>query len=272
MVGVVLEGRWGRGVMELVEQVIAKDAEIIPAGRHGIRVGIDRNGDEVQIMLYAGSLLVSGSTGMGKSKLATALTERMVEKQLQFCVFDPEGDYDELDHAISVGNVKAPPNEEAVLKLLRKSATNAVVNTQALEISARPAFFANLLPGVLSLRARTGRPHWLLIDEAHHLLPAGRHELTGILPKQFPGVILITVHPEAVAIEALRTVDTILALGSKAGEVVAAYGEAIGAPGPPGLPQPHANEGRYYTVAGETHPLTPHSPAQANNTRTGPYA
>ncbi len=57
----------------------------------------------------------------------------MVEKQFQFCVFDPEGDYDELDHAISVGNVKTPPNEEAVLKLLRKSATNAVVNTQALE-------------------------------------------------------------------------------------------------------------------------------------------
>jgi hypothetical protein len=62
----------------------------------------------------------------------------MVEKQFQFCVFDPEGDYDELDHAISVGNVKTPPNEEAVLKLLRKSATNAVVNTQALEIGARP--------------------------------------------------------------------------------------------------------------------------------------
>jgi hypothetical protein len=52
MVGVVLEGRWARGVMELIEQVISKDAGIIPAGRHGIRVGIDRNGDEVQIVPY----------------------------------------------------------------------------------------------------------------------------------------------------------------------------------------------------------------------------
>jgi HAD superfamily hydrolase (TIGR01484 family) len=226
-VDVVLEGCWGRGVTDLIEQIIAKDASIIPAERHGIRVGIDRNGNEVQIVPYAGSLLISGSSGIGKSKLATALTERMVEKQFQFCIFDPEGDYDELDHAISLGNVKTPPHEEQALKLLRKSATNAIVNTQALEIGVRPAFFTKLLPGVLSLRARTGRPHWLLIDEAHHLLPASRDELTGILPKHLPGLIMITVHPEAVAIEALRTVDTILALGSKAGDVVATYCKVI---------------------------------------------
>jgi HAD superfamily hydrolase (TIGR01484 family) len=271
-VDIVLEGCWGRGVVELIEQIIAKDAGIIPAGRHGIRVGIDRNGDEAQIVPYAGSLLISGSSGIGKSKLATALTERMVEQQFQFCVFDPEGDYDELDHAISVGNVKTPPNDEAVLRLLRKSATNAVVNTQALEIGARPAFFAKLLPGVLSLRARTGRPHWLLIDEAHHLLPAGRHELTGILPKQFPGVILITVHPEAVAIEALRTVDTILALGSKAGEVVATYCNAIGAPVPLGLPQLDDNEGLYYTLAGDTRPLRLDRLQQEHKRHTRKYA
>jgi len=51
-VDIVLEGCWGPGVVELIEQVISKDAGIIPAGRHGIRVGIDRNGDEVQIVPY----------------------------------------------------------------------------------------------------------------------------------------------------------------------------------------------------------------------------
>jgi hydroxymethylpyrimidine pyrophosphatase-like HAD family hydrolase len=271
-VDVVLEGCWGRGVTELIEQIIAKDASIVPAGRHGIQVGIDPNGYEVQIVPYAGSLLISGSSGIGKSKLATALTERMVEKQFQFCIFDPEGDYDELDHAISVGNVKTPPHEEQALKLLRKSTTNAVVNTQALEIPARPAFFAKLLPGVLSLRARTGRPHWLLIDEAHHLLPAGRHELDGVIPKQLPGVILITVHPEAVAVEALRTVDTILALGSKAGDIVATYCKAIGAPVPADLPQPDDNQGLYYTVAGDARLLHLDRPQQEHKRHTRKYA
>jgi HAD superfamily hydrolase (TIGR01484 family) len=271
-VDIVLEGCWGHGVVELIEQTIAKDAGIIPAGRHGIRVGIDRSGGEVQIVPYVGSMLISGSSGIGKSKLATALTERMVEKQFQFCVFDPEGDYDELDHAISVGNVKTPPHEEQALKLLRKSATNAVVNTQALEIGVRPAFFAKLLPGVLSLRARTGRPHWLLIDEAHHLLPAGRDELTGILPKHLPGLIMITVHPEAVAIEALRTVDTILALGSKAGDVVATYCKVIGVPIPADLPQPDDNEGLYYTVAGDMRILRLDRPQQEHKRHTRKYA
>src|SRR5258706_4861354 len=58
-VDIVLEGCWGHGVVELIEQTIAKDAGIIPAGRHGIRVGIDRSGGEVQIVPYAGSMLIS---------------------------------------------------------------------------------------------------------------------------------------------------------------------------------------------------------------------
>jgi hypothetical protein len=46
----------------------------------------------------------------------------LVEKQFQFCVFDPEGEYDELDHAISVGNVKTPPNKDEALKLISQAA------------------------------------------------------------------------------------------------------------------------------------------------------
>jgi hypothetical protein len=122
------------------------------------------------------------------------------------------------------------------------------------------------------LRAQTGRPHWLLIDEAHHLLPAGRDELSGVLPKSLPGVILITVHPEAVAVEALRAVDTVVALGSKAGEVVATYCKAIGAPVPPVLPQPDDNEGLYYTVAGDVRPICFDRPRQEHKRHTRKYA
>src|SRR5258707_14368683 len=60
-VDVVLEGCRGRGVVELIEQIVAKDAGIIPAGRPGIRVGIDRSGDEGQMVPCAARLVISGS-------------------------------------------------------------------------------------------------------------------------------------------------------------------------------------------------------------------
>jgi hypothetical protein len=271
MVDIVLEGSQGEGVVELIEQIVADDVGMISARRHGIRMGRDRNDDECQVLPYTGSVLISGSSGIGKSKLATALMERMAEKQFQFCVFDPEGDYDQLDQAISVGNVKTPPSEEQALKLLEQCVIGVAVNTQALGVAARPVFFAKLLPEVLSLRARTGRPHWLVIDEAHHLLPAGRNELAGILPKQLPGVILITVHPEALAAQALRTVDTVVALGPKAGQVIAAYCTAIGAPAPSDLPLPDENEVLYY-AAGDTRILRVERPQQEHKRHTRKYA
>ena len=74
------------------------------------------------------------------------------------------------------------------------------------------------------------------------------------------------------AVEALRTVDTVLALGLKAGEVVARYCKAIGAPVPLGLPQPDDNEGLYYTVAGDTRPLRLDRLQQEHKRHTRKYA
>jgi hypothetical protein len=92
----------------------------------------------------------------------------MAENDFAFCVFDPEGDYDELENAVSIGDAETTPTEDEALKLLRLGTTNLVINTQSLSVEERPVFFANLLPQLSLLRARSGRPHWLVIDEAHH--------------------------------------------------------------------------------------------------------
>jgi HAD superfamily hydrolase (TIGR01484 family) len=227
-----LAGDHGAGVIELVERLSREDARMVPPERHGIRLGIDRAGEEIYIEPYRGSVLIAGSSGIGKSTLATALIERMVEKRFEFCVFDPEGDYTELEDATSVGDAKAPPNVDEGLKLLRKAEGNVVINTQSLAIADRPAFFAKLLPKIAELRGRTGRPHWLVIDEAHHLLPASRENIAQMLPEALPSVIFITVHPEAVSVEALRTVDVVIALGTKAADVIAEFCGLIGAAAP----------------------------------------
>ena len=143
-VDIRLAGDHGAGVAELVSLLCGDDGDLVPRARHGILVGTDRSGQPVDLEPHAGGVLIAGSSGIGKSTVATALTERMVEKGLEFCVFDPEGDYSELENAISIGDAKTPPNVEEVEKLLRNLTANVVVNTQAMSLAERPPFFATL--------------------------------------------------------------------------------------------------------------------------------
>jgi len=211
-----LAGRASSGVVELMQAIERDDARILPSARHGLPLGHDDAGQEVLIEPYAGSVLIAGKSGIGKSTLATALTERMAEQAFEFCVFDPEGDYDELHNAVSIGDPTTAPTMQESIKLLRQHATNVVINTQSLNANERPAFFANLLPQVATLRAQTGRPHWLLLDESHHLLPTARRDVSQVLPETIPAAIFITVHPESVSAEALKGVEVVVALGDAA--------------------------------------------------------
>jgi hypothetical protein len=174
---------------------------------------------------FEGNILIAGKSGIGKSTLAIALTEHMVAERFQFCVFDPEGDYDDLENAVSVGDVKVPPVVDEALKLM-KAGTNIVINTQSLSVGERPGFFADILPRVSALRTKTRRPHWLVIDEAHHLLPSTRGDARQTLNEEVPAVILITVHPESISPEVLKSVNTIIALGQ--GDAIAKFCQAVG--------------------------------------------
>ena len=238
---VVLENHHGAGVAELVEMILREDVRMLPTHRHGLLVGHERDGTPMHLEPHRGTVLIAGSSGIGKSTLATAITERMAEKSLEFCVFDPEGDYAELEGAVSVGDAKTPPILDESINLLRKLSANVVVNTQALRLPERPTFFAKILPQVLSLRARTGRPHWLLIDEAHHLLSAERGDVVQVLPEHMPATIFITVHPESVLPAALKRVEYVLALGPEAAKVIASFCAAIGE-APPPSPRPHGED------------------------------
>ena len=149
-----------------------------------------------------------------------------------------------------------------------------VVSAQALRPGERPDFFAKLLPQIASLRAQTGRPHWLVIDEAHHLLPEARKDVAEFMPEEMPAAIFITVHPEAVSPEALRTVTTVVALGPKANETVAAFSEAIGVRSPPEVSPPGDDEILIWKRYDESAPqlITPVRPRQAHRRHTKKYA
>jgi HAD superfamily hydrolase (TIGR01484 family) len=238
----VTNGASGAGVVELVEQLISLDTGLLDTARQRIEIGADTSGALVHLSPHGRGVLLAGTSGIGKSTLAAALTERFVKQSFQFCVLDPEGDYEELENVVVVGDADNAPSAREIFDLLAKPSNNVAVNMIGLKTGERPAYFAKLLPELAGLRARTGRPHWLIIDEAHHLLPAARDGASFALPKELPATILITVHPDLVSRDVLAGVETVMALGREADKIVATFCAATGGGIPDGLVPPPENQ------------------------------
>jgi hydroxymethylpyrimidine pyrophosphatase-like HAD family hydrolase len=232
----VTRGDHGAGVVELIEGMIADDLQSLDAriARHYLLLGTrtDQEGMEVRVAPYGVNLLLTGSSGAGKSTLATALLERLAEQGYQFCIVDPEGDYDAFEGAVTLGDPNRDPSADAVIELLETSRQNVIVNLLGIALAHRPAFFEKLLPRIQELRARTGRPHWLVIDEAHHLLPTSWQPSRNTLPQELSGLMLITVHPDHVAPAVLSLIETIITVGESPEKAIQAFSEALGEPIP----------------------------------------
>ncbi|PAQ05031.1 HAD family hydrolase [Mesorhizobium temperatum] len=273
--GHVTNGARGAGVRELIEGLISHDAALLDTARQRIKIGADDgSGAVMHLSPRGGGVLLAGTSGIGKSTLATALTERFVEQGFQFCVLDPEGDYEDLEDVLVVGDAKSPPSSREIFDLLSKPSNNVAVNMLGIKTAERPNAFAKLLPELAALRARTGRPHWLIIDEAHHLLPHARDGTSFALPKSFSATILVTVHPDLVSRDVLAGVDTVLALGPEADKVIESFCAAIGEGVPQGVVPPPENKVLYWnrSTAGPARPISIERPRQERKRHIRKYA
>jgi HAD superfamily hydrolase (TIGR01484 family) len=205
----------GAGVAELIDAILEDDlASYEPRlTRHHIVLGTGAEGAEIKLPPHGQNVLLIGTSGSGKSTLATGFLERLAEQKYTFCAIDPEGDYETFGGAVIIGAPSRPPSVDEVVQLLTKPETSCIVNLVGLPIADRPAFFASLAPRLQELRARCGRPHWIHIDEAHHLLPAEWEPGPLALPEKLSGVFQITVHPELLAPKALESVKTLIVVG-----------------------------------------------------------
>jgi hypothetical protein len=85
-----------------------------------------------------------------------------------------------------------------------------------------------LFPSLQAMRTRTGRPHWIILDEAHHMLPAEWAHVGRALPQRLGETVLVTVHPDHVAPAVLALVDAIIAVGPAPQKTIQRFAEAIG--------------------------------------------
>lgn len=231
----VTAGDHGNGVAEVIDRMIANDLADIPLPRHQVLLG-RANDKEIKLDPYASNIMVCGTSGSGKSTLTTGILERLCEQGYEYCILDPEGDYASMDNAIVLGAPKRAPLVEEVIDVLREPGRNAVVNMLGIAVDHRPEFFAKLVPALAELRTRTGRPHWLVVDEAHHLLPAS-YQPANDLPLRPHGTLYITVHPGSVAQSVIDTVNTVLVVGEHPDKTVKEFWKVASIKQPPHVQQ-----------------------------------
>ena len=224
-----LAGYAGSGVRELAAALVAEDLGATRSpDRQRLAFGVDDRGTAMTLEPYGDCILVCGASASGKSTVARRIVESLQQRSYQFCIIDPEGDYEEQPGAVVVGKPDAEPRREEVVQLLEDYGVNGVVCMTGVPISDRPRYFSALLADLLQLRLRYGRPHWLVIDEAHHLLPAEWEPPNTVLPETLVNVLLVTVHPELLSPEMQQRVTRFVAVGPTAGEMLRQFVERRG--------------------------------------------
>ena len=181
---------------------------------------------------YGANVLVCGQSGSGKSTLVTGLMERLIQMGYQLCLVDPEGDYESMEGCVTIGDEKRAPSLDQIANLLHKLDTQLVVNLIAVALADRAGFFASLLALLQEKRLQAGRPHWIIVDEAHHMLPREWASGTSELLAQLGNTLMITVHPEHVSSNALSSVNTLIAVGRAPNEIVNEFARIISIPVP----------------------------------------
>lgn len=219
----------GYGALELIEQLTGDDlAQLEPRlRRHHLLLGEAADGREVRLPSYGNSVLIAGPSSSGKSTACTGIIERLQEHAYQFAVIDPEGDYENLHGTVTLGSSKGGPTVDEVLQVLAETKDNVGADLVGLPLNDRPAFFMTLLARLQEMRARNSRPHWLIVDEAHHMLPVSWQPTTPLLQSDLKSMLYITVHADELSRAVCETIDIVIAVGQSPEKTIGRFAGAV---------------------------------------------
>ena len=219
----------GEGVIELIDDLISTDLAAAPTRRpRTVVLGSDERGAEISVPAAGALLLIAGDNVVEKWALAAGILERLCVQGYQFCVIDSGGVYKELRGAVKFGDARRSPGASEVLTALEKPDVSTVVDLSALSADERPAFCTNLLGRLRELRARSGRPHWILVDEIRHLVPANSPGAA----QDLDAMIYVTAKPDSVAPSTLRDITMAAMFGAAPANAIQALCQACEVPVP----------------------------------------
>lgn len=232
LVDIVTKGENGAGLAELIDELIADDLSCMQGRIHKrlIPIGRRADGDLVTVAPYGQNILIAGPSGSGKSTVAAGIVERLMALSYQLCIIDPEGDYGALSDVLTLGHQHHAVSVSEVSAFLEDPKITLNVNLLGIPLADRPGFFGQLLPSLQAMRTRTGRPHWIVLDEAHHLLPVEWAHIDQVLPHSLGETIFVTVHSDHLAPLVLSLVDVVIAIGPAPQRTIQKFADGIGQP------------------------------------------
>lgn len=226
----VMRGDHGHGVIELIDRVLNTDLDDLETfiDRHKLTLGTTSDGKPIKFDAYNCRILIAGPSKSGKSTVSMSLLDRFASAGYQYCVIDPEGEYHRAPRAITVGNEHYAPSVDDILRALSNPDDNVVVNLLSVELSERPAFLGRLTTELQEMRRKNGRPHWIVIDEAHHMLHPYWDETLEPDWREPGAMVLITVDPKEISSTVLSGVDIVLAVGHDVNKTLNCFAERVG--------------------------------------------
>jgi hydroxymethylpyrimidine pyrophosphatase-like HAD family hydrolase len=221
---IVTQSPRGKGVEELIADLLECDLKYLEQPEHakknskrskGVVIGTHLDGSPFLIPEFGQSILVTGGPGGGKSKFAIGMLERLAPRGVQCCIIDPEGDYSGINDSITLGNAKRAPSVDEVVNALTDPDGHCTVSLFAVEKPDRPAYFDKLYRGLSELRSRTGRPHWIIVDEAHYAAPKDWQAVEQWSEAELHGLMFITAYHDRFSKTLLKQIDWIVSIADE---------------------------------------------------------
>jgi len=190
----VIEGSGPQAVAGYIDR-LSHQARLSAAqmGRRRLLLGRQEDGGPVELAVRGRTMLIAGEPGTGKSWLAGLICEQLILQGYCLCIIDPEGDYRSLEtlpNVLRLGGDEPPPRSLELVRTLRHPDVSVIIDLSKLPHEEKSEYLDSLLPLLATLRRRTGLPHKILLDEAHHFL-AGSASASRVDP-ELAGYIFVT--------------------------------------------------------------------------------
>jgi hydroxymethylpyrimidine pyrophosphatase-like HAD family hydrolase len=208
------QGAYCDGFLELARDLIADDLAAA-APRHKVLVGVRENGSAVELTPCRDTVLVHGPEGTGKAALCNRLLDRFLASGYQCCVIGAEVGGIRVPGEVEVfGDAYEVPRLTEILGALDQPTTSVAINLAALAVETRPVFTDAVLVQLQALHDRLGRPHVVLISQAHSFLTDGVIASSARLSEVT--MIYSTAEPERLPARILDSVTLTLNSGTQA--------------------------------------------------------